>query len=144
MNSEPKSTIRSASNKISTSTLVNSLDSLGNSYLYITSDEAITHRDINVIIPQVDLIEALAAIFSMLEPEQDELWDSLALLSWGVHNLMYRIDQEVYSVGVVQEDSMPLTSEQILVFMNMKETTSNITVNLISLRVPGGGYNDTV
>ena len=53
---------------------------------------AITHRDINTIMRQADLIEAQAVILSMLEPELDELWDSFALFSWDVYSLMYRID----------------------------------------------------
>jgi len=143
LNSEQKSTIRSASNKVTSSTLINSLGSLSNSYLYLAGDMVITHRDINTIMRQADLIEAQAVILSMLEPEQDELWDSFALFSWDVYSLMYRIDQEVYSVGVVPKDSMSLTGEQVELFSEMKEITSDITLSITSLRVTGGGYNET-
>ena len=38
---------------------------------------------------------------------------------------------------------MSLTGEQVEFFSEMKEITSDITLSITSLRVMGGGYNET-
>ena len=143
LNSDLESRVRSASNKVTSSILISSLSSLSNSYLYIIQEEAVTLRDIRTIMRQADDIEDQASILTMLEPEQEILWNQFALFSYNVYNFMYRIDQEVYSVGVVPKDSMALTSEQIAVFTEMRTTIDAFMVHSIDLRALGGRYNET-
>lgn len=143
LNSDLESRLRSASNKVTSSILISSLSSFSNSYLYIIQEEAITLRDLRTIMRQADDIEAQASIMTMLEPAPEELWNQLALLSYDVNNFMYRIDQEVYSVGVVPKDSMTLTSEQVTVFVEMRTNIDAILLHSFSLRAHGGGFNNT-
>ena len=143
LNSDLESRLRSASNKVTSSILISSLSSLSNSYLYIIQEEAITLRDIRTIMRQADDIEAQASILTILDPAPEGLWNQLALLSYDVNNFMYRIDQEVYSVGVVPKDSMTLTSEQVTVFLELRTNINAITSYSFSLRAHGGGFNNT-
>ena len=143
LNSDLESRMYSASNKVTSSIFISSLSSLSNSYLYIIQEKTITLKDIRTIMRQADDIETQASILTMLDPAPEGLWDQFALLSYDVYNFMYRIDQEVYSVGVVPKESMTLTSEQIAVFLELRTIIDSITVNSLSLRTHGRGFNNT-
>ncbi|MCW4012906.1 MAG: hypothetical protein NWF07_07930 [Candidatus Bathyarchaeota archaeon] len=142
-NADLENSIQSASNKVSSSILVSSLSSLSNSYLYITQNEAITRRDISTIMLQASDIEDHARILNILEPEHAELWDQYALFSYYEYVFMYDIDQQVYSLGVVPKDSLPLTEDQLAVFIDMKTTVDALIAQSIVLRTPDGGINET-
>jgi len=138
-----ENSIHSASNKVTSSIRVSSLSSLSNSYLYITQNEAITHRDINTIMRQASDIEDHARILNILEPEHAELWDQYALFSYYPYVFMHDIDQQVYSLGVVPKDSLPLTEDQLAVFTEMKVTVDALLIQSIVLRTASGGINET-
>ena len=92
---------------------------------------------------QANDIEAQTSILTMLDTAPEGLWSHFALLSYDVYNFMYRIDQEVYSIGIVPKESMTLTREQIAVFTEMRTTINAITSHSLSLRTRGRGFNNT-